>query len=220
MTGGGDHAAVSWADRAADRSPAVQRSRTRSVQQMTVIVAAAERLIRQKGSGFTTQELAKEAGVAMQTFYRYFAGKDQLILAVIEDMVTVRAAELAEAVRDLPDPLARLRHYVVATLSAIDADAPAAAGPRFITAEHWRLLQLYPEEVARAQQPFIDLVAAELRAAQQAGLLRPADVDRDAALVARLVMSTFHHHAFTATDQTAEEIGEHVWAFCLTGLTR
>ena len=38
-----------------------------------------------KGDAFTTQELVKEAGVALQTFYRYFASKDELLLAVIAD---------------------------------------------------------------------------------------------------------------------------------------
>ena len=40
----------------------VQRSRSRGMQQAKVIVEAARRLIVAKGSGFTTQELAKEAG--------------------------------------------------------------------------------------------------------------------------------------------------------------
>jgi deazaflavin-dependent oxidoreductase (nitroreductase family) len=207
-----------WAERAADRSPAVQRSRSRSIQQMQVIVEAAKRLVVERGSGFTTQELARTAGVAMQTFYRYFPGKDQLILAVIEDMVAEQAAQLAEVARELPDPLARLRRYVLAALSALDAEGAAASGPRFITAEHWRLQQLYPRELAQAIQPFTDLIAGELRAAEEAGLVHPADVDADAALVTRLLIATFHHHAFAGAEQPSAAIGEHVWAFCLTGL--
>jgi TetR/AcrR family transcriptional regulator len=43
------------------------------------IIDAARRLIIAQGSSFTTQDLIKEAGVALQTFYRHFAGKDQLL---------------------------------------------------------------------------------------------------------------------------------------------
>jgi AcrR family transcriptional regulator len=188
------------------------------MEHMKVIVAAARRLIARKGTSFTTQELVKEAGVAMQTFYRHFEGKDQLLLAVIEDMVSQQAAHYEEETADWPDPVARLRNHVVSALSTLDADGDASSGPRFITAEHWRLHQLYPEELSRATRPFADLVARELRAAQEAGLLAPTDVDRDAVMVTRLVESVFHYYAFAPAEESAEVIGEHVWTFCLAGL--
>ena len=84
-----------WAERAADRSPAgaaVAARRGRSSRR-TLIVAAARRLIAERGERFTTQELVKEAGVALQTFYRIFGGKDQLLLAVFEDLIAESCAE-------------------------------------------------------------------------------------------------------------------------------
>ena len=78
---------ATWAERAADRSPVVHRSRARSIEQAKSMVDAARRLIAQKGERFTTQELVKEAGVALQTFYRHFEGKDQLLLAVLEESI-------------------------------------------------------------------------------------------------------------------------------------
>jgi AcrR family transcriptional regulator len=220
MTGAsGNVSAVTWAERAADRSPAVQRSRSRSIQQMQVIVDAAKRLVVEHGSGFTTQELARTAGVAMQTFYRYFPGKDQLILAVIEDMIAESAAGLAAVVAVEPDPVERLRRIVLITMSGLGGDDASASGPRFITAEHYRLHQLFPRELALAVQPFTDLIAGELRAAKEAGLLDPVDVEADAALVNRMLMTTFHHHAFAgAGPRSVAEIGEHLWQFCRTGL--
>ncbi|WP_138985403.1 helix-turn-helix domain-containing protein, partial [Mycobacterium avium] len=59
----------------------MQRSRERIANQVRLMLDAALRLIREKGDSFTTQELVKEAGVALQTFYRYFATKDELLLA-------------------------------------------------------------------------------------------------------------------------------------------
>jgi hypothetical protein len=59
---------ATWAERVADRSPVVRRSRDRGVEQARSIVAAARRLIESKGPNFTTQELIKEAGIALQTF--------------------------------------------------------------------------------------------------------------------------------------------------------
>src|SRR6476620_3133713 len=130
--------AVGWAERVADRSESVQRSRARQIEQAQAIVAAARRLIIERGDQFTTQELVKEAGVALQTFYRIFAGKDQLLLAVFENLIAESCVEYEEAARALPDPVARLRFYVTEAVRSVGSGG-VGVGPRFVTAEHWRL---------------------------------------------------------------------------------
>lgn len=208
-------AAPAWADRAAERSRSVQRSRVRSMEQAQVIVAAARRLLQTDRATLTTQELSKEAGIALQTFYRHFSGKDQLLLAVFEDVITERAGEVEAAAQELPDPVARLRFYVVQSLRSLRGDDDGT-GARFITAEHWRLYQLFPEEMARANQPFADLIEHELRAAANADLLRPTDPVTDAWLAMKLVMSVFHHYAFAPAPDGIDDIAEKLWAFCRT----
>jgi AcrR family transcriptional regulator len=209
---------LTWADRAADRSPAVQRSRARQMEQAQVVVDAARRLIAERGEGFTTQELVKEAGVALQTFYRLFAGKDQLLLAVFEDMIAEQALLYEEAARGLPDPVARLHFYITEAVRSVGSDAGSGIQPRFVTAEHWRLHQLFPDEMSHATQAFTDLVLRQLRAAADEGLLSPADPERDAWFVTKLVMGVYHHYAFAAGAPDADDIGEQLWAFCLGAL--
>jgi AcrR family transcriptional regulator len=210
-------ASLSWAERAADRSPAVQRSRARQIEQAQAIVEAARRLIAERGERFTTQELVKEAGVALQTFYRLFAGKDQLLLAVFEDMIAESCSQYEEAARDLPDPVARLRFYVTAAQqSAITGTTDI--GPRFVTAEHWRLYQLFPQEMSQATQPFADLVARELEAAVAEGALSSADPASDAWFVTKLVMAVFHHYAFAESDPATRDVSDDLWGFCLRAL--
>ena len=205
-----------WAERAADRSPLVHRSRARSIEQAKAMVDAARRLVAQKGERFTTQELVKEAGVALQTFYRHFEGKDQLLLAVMEDVIAEGAVQFEAQARHLDDPVERLRVYVIAALRALHEHD--VMGPRFITAEHWRLHQLYPEEMAYATKPVTDLFLHEIRAAEARGLLHPADPERAAWLMTKLIMGAFHHYAFATTDQGAATVADDVWAFCLRGL--
>lgn len=199
----------------------MQQWRSRNVRQMQIMVEAAKRLIAQKGSSFTTQELAREAGVALQTFYRHFGGKDQLLLATMEDIHASMAAQYAAAARDLPDPLARLHYYVAAVLTRLDgADGTEAAThqPQFITAEHWRLHQLFPEEMTLATQPMVDLFARELRAAKEQGLIAASDVERSAELMVMLVRAVYHHYSFKARTEPTEVIAEHVWEMCLQGI--
>jgi AcrR family transcriptional regulator len=196
----------------------MQQWRSRNVRQMQIMVEAAKRLIAQKGSSFTTQELAREAGVALQTFYRHFGGKDQLLLATLEDLHAEMAAEYAASARDLPDPLARLHYYITTILAHLDATGPATQQPQFITAEHWRLHQLFPEEMTLATQPTVDLFASEIRAAKDQGLIAPTDVESSAELMVMLVRAVYHHYAFKATTEPPAAIAEHVWEMCLQGI--
>ena len=58
----------------------------------------------------------KEAGIAIQTFYKHFTGKDQVLLAVIEDLVSDTCTDLKQRASDLPDPVARLRFYITSVV--------------------------------------------------------------------------------------------------------
>ena len=208
-------APASWAIRAADRSPSVQRSHARSVQRAQQIVEAARRLAAVKGSSFTTHELVKEAGVALQTFYKHFEGKDQVLLAVIEDMILEACVDLRERGKLIDDPIDRLRLYVTDTLQTARGGSIDAPGAQFVTAEHWRLQQLYPDQLALATRPFTDLVLEALEAAQDTGSLQPANAAYDAWLAGQLIMAVFHYYAFATSEDSVDDIAERVWSFCL-----
>jgi AcrR family transcriptional regulator len=206
---------VTWAERAADRSPVVQRSRDRSLEQARSIVAAARRLIETKGPNFTTQELIKEAGIALQTFYRYFPGKDQLLLAVIEDIIDENCAMFREQARKLSDPVERLRYYVAATVHALETPGK---GPSFMTSEHFRLQTLYPADVSRATQPYTDLLVEEIRDAVAEDRVHPHDPDYAAWLITQLSMAVFHHYDCAGLDEPVDQIAERLWEFCYAAL--
>lgn len=209
----------SWAARAIDRSPSVQVSRRRSVDQARVIVAAGRRLVAQKGADFTTRDLIKEAGVALQTFYRYFTGKDQLLLAVIEDLLTEVAASFERAAREIDDPVERLRSHVTRTMIApAEIASPTPLGAQFMAVERWRLQQAYPEEMEQARRPFLDLIRREIDAATEAGQLDPPNPANSAWFVSELITTVHYHHAFMPAREPIEQVIEELWAFCLAGL--
>lgn len=162
----------SWVERAVDRSAAVQRSRTRIANQVRLMLDAARRLIREKDD-FTTQELVAEAGVALQTFYRYFASKDELLLALIGDAMTEACERWVSAASEIPGPLDRLRYFVTAPLQQFHANSHESAGIRFIVTAHWHLHRVFPAELAEAERPFVDLLRAEVESAADSGLLHP-----------------------------------------------
>ncbi len=206
---------MTWAERAAERSPLVQRSKSRGVEQAYTIVEAAQRLIAAKGPNFTTQELIKEAGIALQTFYRYFPSKDHLLLAVIEHIIDENCQEYKKRAGKLTDPIDRLRLYVTATLSGLEG---VGKGPSFVTAEHWRLQAIYPDEVSAATRPFTDLLLEEIQEAKTVGELDPPDPEYAAWLITQLVMAVFHHYDCAGLDEPATRTAARVWDFCLAAL--
>ena len=202
-------------ERAAQRSAAVQRSRTRIANQVRLMLDAALRLIREKGDAFTTQELVKEAGVALQTFYRYFASKDELLLAVIADAMTDACTRWSDAAQELPDPVARLHLYITAVIDVLDSEGGGGETARFVVSTRWRLHRIFPDELAEAEKPFVDLLLGEINAAVDAGLLRPADPKWAAWFIVELVRSVYHYYAYVPRQA---DVKEQLWQFCLTAL--
>ncbi len=208
---------AAWAERAAALSPAAQQAHARRVQRAEQVVQAAHRLLATKGANFTTQELVREAHISFRSFYQHFLSKDEVVLAVVEDVLQRAAGELAVAARDLSDPLDRLHFYVTDTVHAV-VGVTAQSQSRFITSEYWRLHQLYPQQLEQARQPFVDLLIEEVRAAKDAGLLRPRHIEGDAWLVANLVAAMYHHFAYAEASASIEGQAERIWEFCLAAL--
>ncbi len=180
---------------------------------------AARVLIETKGDEFTTQELAAEAGVALQTFYRYFSSKDELLLAVIGDAMSKACESLAEDASAMPDPLDRVRHFVMSILERLDGDPKSAAMSRFVVSTRWRLHKQFPKELAEAEKPFVDLVRSEVNTASELGLLKPSDSQWDSWFLTELVRAVFHYYAFAAHDDgEIDVVKERLWRFCLTAL--
>lgn len=209
---------MSWAQRAADQSPSVQRSRTRSIQQVESILDAARRLVLERGTSFTTLELAKATGVALQTVYRYFPSKDDLLLAVIGEMIADGCEQFRQAGQKLPDPVARLHFYITTTIRNLrpESDEDAKAKAKFIVSAHWQLQRTLPLKMAEAVQPFADLLLTEIRAGADAGLLNPADPEAAAWLLNELVRSVYHH--YTYAPEPPPTLQEDLWDFCLRAL--
>jgi TetR/AcrR family transcriptional regulator len=214
-----DAPAVVWVERAVERSAAVQRSRLRIAKQARQMLDAASSLIAEKGDEFTTQELVGNAGVALQTFYRHFSSKDELLLAVIGDAMVDACEHRVQMAAELPDPLARLRYYIISTLERLDGDSNNAAMSRFVVSTRWRLHRQFPEELAEAEKPFVDLLREAVVAATDAGQIKPSDAQWDSWLLGELVRSVYHYYAFVEhADAELELVKERLWQFSLAAL--
>src|SRR3954453_11144869 len=85
--------------------PARPRAETR-VQRF--LDAALELMSTTSGKDFTVQEVVERSGQSLRSFYQYFDGKYELLLALFEDSVRSTAQQLQAQTEDLADPLERL----------------------------------------------------------------------------------------------------------------
>lgn len=77
------------------------------------LVSAAARVFAEQGvSDTSVSDIVRAAGVAQGTFYLYFESKDDVILAVVEDVAEQMMAGFAEAMQASGTPVERLRALV------------------------------------------------------------------------------------------------------------
>lgn len=158
------------------RDPDAAARRTRAEQRSEQLLVAAARLMERSGSQVVPmQALAEEAGVSVGLIYRYFNNKDDLLLAVIVNVLDSLAVRVPAAVETAgPDPVERLATGFRAYCEVIDEHRQAALltyrESRSLTEQGRRKIM---ELEVQTSEPFRVL----LRDGIDAGLLAPVDVE-------------------------------------------
>ena len=199
-----------WQDRALGRTLA--DARARDVERMERCIAAARELANETSSAaFTVAQIATRANVSLKSFYRCFPGKDELLLALLEDDSHIGARVLAQRVGKRDDPVAAL-HACVTELFAF-LSVPGALGyAGVLVREHRRLSERYPLELRVALAPLIELMAVHIAAATSAD-----DARRDAETMFRILLQGIDD-VIVGRVGDAVELGEYLWSFCWHGL--
>ncbi|MEP7106292.1 MAG: TetR/AcrR family transcriptional regulator [Chloroflexota bacterium] len=102
----------------ANRTYVQRRRAVAAAETRTRILAAAHELIPEAENSLGVDEIARHAGVAVQTIYDHFGSKGGLLVAVVQDVQ--RSAGLVEAIEGVfrsPDGESALQKMIAATLS-------------------------------------------------------------------------------------------------------
>lgn len=215
---------LSWRELAVARS--LDPARVRAENRVQRFLDAARELM-SSGSGkeFTVQEVVERSGQSLRSFYQYFTGKYELLLALFEESVRATAEHLRERIADERDPAERLHRFVVEYYQ-ICRPAPDNAGavtrPTPAMAEFaQQLLTSHPKEASKAFVPLVSLFEELLDEAAAVGAVR-ADVRRRR--VVGVVLQAIMFNAFAATisgssmRSDADDVAEDMWNLLVRGI--
>jgi AcrR family transcriptional regulator len=218
--------AGSWRELAVARS--LDPARARAEQRVQRFLDAALELMRtDSGREFTVQDVVERSGQSLRSFYQYFAGKHELLLALFEEAVRSTAEHLEELIAGVDDPLERLHlaaveHYQLCRPTP-KARTPRKSGPTPAAMAEFgqQLLTAHPREASRAFIPVVSLFERMIDDAAAAGAIRPGLHHRR---VAGVVLQAIMFNAFAATisgssigpDGAAE--ADELWDLLIRGL--
>jgi AcrR family transcriptional regulator len=200
---------------------ALDTARSRAENRVELFLDAARELMNANATDFTVQEVVERSGQSLRTFYQYFAGKYELLLALFDESIEGAAAHLEDIVTTHDDPLARLHAFCTEYYRMCRASAPGEppSGPAPALVEFGQqLLTSHPKEAAHAFAPLVALFGRLLEEAEVAGALRPG-LDRPR--ITGVVLQATMFNAFAATI-SASPVGtgdEVLWDLLVHGIT-
>jgi AcrR family transcriptional regulator len=185
----------------------------RSERARRAILDATRALLKEVGyDRLAVETIAARAGVGKQTIYRWWPSKGAVVFATLLDGTI--DAEGDVALPDTGDVTADLRVLLRAVVDQMNDEAMDAL-QRAVLAEVQRDRALADELVERLLRPQIDATVRRIRAAQDAGQLRP---DADPALGAELLYGPVFHRWLLRTGPLDEAYADALLAHVLIAL--
>jgi AcrR family transcriptional regulator len=202
----------------------VDAARERAEMKVTAFLDAAGQLLADRGD-FTLQMVVERSGQSLRSFYQHFAGKHDLLLAVLEESIQASADQLAERVRDVDDPLERLQTFVVEyhgmCLRGTARYAEKPMQSRAIAQFAHQLLIYHPIEATRAFGPLVSTLDGLLDDARRAEAIRSDPDDEMAGFVLQAIM--FNAFVPTIAGSTVptdpSDAAQRLWELLLNGLS-
>ncbi|BBY03219.1 hypothetical protein MSEO_37180 [Mycobacterium seoulense] len=184
-----------------------QREATEEVER---ILAAAVRVMeRVAPEPPRVSDIVAEAGTSNKAFYRYFAGKDDLILAVMERGVGIVVSYLEHQMAKESEPRDQVVRWIEGTLAQV-------ADPNLISMSRAAAGQLsprtsWPAADQEMMRPLRDLLVKPVAA------LGSTDVERDVEAVFSCTAASMRRYIGSADRPGPDDIA-HLVGFCLRGL--
>ncbi len=174
------------------------------------ILAAAVRVMQGAGSNTPrVSDIVAEAGSSKKAFYRYFAGKDDLMLAVLERGVGIIVSYLEHQMAKEDRPEDKIARWITGALAQV-ADPHLLSMSRAVAGQISLLSDTGHDDV---MGPMRDLLIGPVTA------LGGDDPLRDADAVFQLTAAAMRRRVDSTARPSAADV-DHLVRFCLRGLGR
>jgi AcrR family transcriptional regulator len=191
--------AATWREMAVARS--LDPARARAEKRVQRFLDAALTLMQEAPDReFTVQEVVERSGQSLRSFYQYFEGKHELLLALFEEALRSTAEQLRGAVDEESGAEARLHRFTVEYCAVCRPVGKGKTGKKWpipAMAEFTnQLLTSYPTEASLAFVPLVDLLVELLDEAVADGVVRDSF---DSRYLAGVMLQMIMFHTFGNT---------------------
>ncbi|BBX16170.1 TetR family transcriptional regulator [Mycolicibacterium duvalii] len=203
---------TSWQERTIERR--LSSARARALARSSRFLATALELVEESGrADFTIQTLIDRSNLSLRAFYQHFAGKDELLLALYENVTSQFTENIRQEVAAADGPMEQLEAFCRGVLSR--AESSEAVGGRVMTIYNLSLEIERPDDFAKVWEPHLRLMTKILTACARDGLVRddltPAQLTTllNTTLTALAQIGVFHLGG-KSTKLTEDQL----WAWC------
>jgi AcrR family transcriptional regulator len=207
----------------ADTSPVSQRRARlekdlgQDLEEEELLLEAARRVLREKGvSGMTVRDVLAQANLGTRAFYRHFASKDELVLAMFTGAAAQEAERLKRKMASATDPLAAVIAWIDGRLD-LAFDRRIATKLQALSTEAQLRRRETPAELQLAYDMMLAPLIEQLRMGQARGLFTEVNPELDARSIHDVVWGVVEAH-WSGFPQRKRETRDRVVRFCLLAI--
>jgi AcrR family transcriptional regulator len=202
-----------------ERPPRPVEARTGGASEAAALIESAGAVLERRGGvGFTVHEVLSEAGLGTRAFYRHFASKEALVLAVFACAAQREADRLRDRMRDADSALGAVTAWIEARLE-LAFDEQVASGLRVLSLEAQVASQEAPDQMGLAFDCMLEPLVEQLRRGQRNGSFALADPDDGARALHDVVWgATLRQWSGFGSPADPAVAKERVLEFCLRAI--
>ncbi|BBX42129.1 TetR/AcrR family transcriptional regulator [Mycobacterium simiae] len=207
-----------WQQRTIERR--LSTARARALARSSRFLATALELVEESGKAdFTIQTLIDRSNLSLRAFYQHFAGKEELLLALYENVTSQFTEDIRQEVAAADGPMEQLEAFCRGVLSR--AESSEAVGGRVMTIYNLSLEIERPDDFAKVWEPHQKLLTKIITSCARVGLVRtdmtPAQLTilLNTTLTALAQIGVFHLGGGKGPKLTEDQL----WAWCKQAVT-
>jgi len=168
---------------------------------------------------FTVLEVVERSKTSLRSFYQHFSTKDELLLVLIDKIMSESTRKWREDTTGL-QPVAALRMLIDRICTPAETTTQDKVN-RGLTYYNDHLAETLPREYARVLSPVHELIKDIINGGIDDGSFRAGiDVDATAALIMQSALGAMRLHVLGAELSGVPVDANHIYEFCLAALVR